>query len=133
MPGTGGSIVCFYVVMSRDGENRTCCKAKEGSVGGVVRCDSGELLCQRSLWLHGFMPEGLEMQPGQTPGHPLTSAVPNFCSVEVHLEEKMSGAVSCWADGPCMSCKPGIEGWVLGLKTDQLGKRFLYSLISLSL
>lgn len=72
-------------------------QSEGGTVGGVVRCDSGELLCQRSLWLHGFVPEGLEMVPGHTLGHPLTSAAPNFCSVEVHLEEKMSGAQLCHA------------------------------------
>lgn len=25
-------------------------QSEVGTVGGVVRCDSGELLCQRSLW-----------------------------------------------------------------------------------
>lgn len=89
--------LCVYVAMSRDGENRSCCKAREGTVGGVVRCGSGELLCQRSLWLHSFTPEGLEMRPGQALGHPLTSAAPSFCSVEVHLQEKMSGARLCHA------------------------------------
>lgn len=41
--------------------------------------------------------EGLEMVPGHTLERPLTSAAPNFCSVEVHLEEKMSGARLCHA------------------------------------
>lgn len=66
-------------------------QSKGGHCGWGLRCDSGELLCQSSLWLHGFMPEGLEMQPGHSLGHTLTPAALTFCSVEVHLEEKTCG------------------------------------------
>lgn len=65
-----------------------------GLLGVIVESCSAK----GSLWLHGFMPEGLEMWPGHTLGHhPLISAAPSFCSVEVHLEEKMSGARLCHA------------------------------------